>query len=121
MVKVTVDKEQKLVEAEISGMIKTEDAARASSEIKRTMYQFGPQEAVLLIDLVGFTPMTNDVLSVMRGIGRDVTTGFRKAALIQEFSMEMRGRKVIEPPPGKKIPTYPTREEALKYLLAVEE
>lgn len=121
MVKVTVDKEQKLVEAVITGLVKAEDAARASNEIKRTMFQFGPQEAVLLIDLVGFTPMSNDVLSVLRGMGRDVVTAFRKTALIQEFSMEMRGRKVIEGPPGTKIPSYPTREEALKYLMAEEE
>lgn len=118
MVKVTVDKERKLVEAQIGGMVQTEEALRASSELKRALAQFGPQEALLLLDLTGYTPMSTGVAPVLRGMGRDVIGYFRKAALVQEFARQMPGRKVIEPPPGGKLPAYPTREEALAYLTA---
>jgi hypothetical protein len=117
MIQVQTDKEQKLVDVVITGFVKVDEAVRVSSDLKRALGQFGPQEAVLLIDLVGFAPMTNDVLPVLRGMGRDVVSFFRKAALVQEFGMEYRGRKVIEPPPGTKLPAYPSREAALKYLL----
>ena len=62
-------------------------------------------------------PMATDVLPILRGMGRDVISFFRKAALVQEFGMEYGGRKVIEPPPGSKLPYYPSRDAALKYLL----
>src|SRR5512133_3123805 len=101
MVKVSVDAEQKLVEAVITGFVKAEDVARAANEIKATMKQFGPSQAALLIDLIGFAPMSNDVLPVLRGMGRDVVSFFRKAALLQDFSMTFQGgRKAVEPPPG---------------------
>ena len=116
MVKVTVDTEQKLVEAQIGGMVKTEEALRASTELKKALAQFGPQEALLLIDLTGFLPMSTDVKSILRGMGRDIVGYFRKAALVQEFARQMPGRKVIEPPSGGKLPAYPTREEAMQYL-----
>ncbi|MBE0698577.1 MAG: hypothetical protein IH586_16795 [Anaerolineaceae bacterium] len=116
MVKVIVDKEQKLVEAQIGGFIKTEEALRVANELKKVLIQFGPQEAMLLIDLTGFAPMSSDVQSILRGMGRDVVGYFRKAALVQEFALQMPGRKVIEPPSGGKLPAYPTREEAIKYL-----
>jgi hypothetical protein len=121
MVKVSVDKEKKLVEAQINGFIKTDEALRASSEIKKTLHQFGPQEATLLIDLMGFAPMTSDVPAILRGMGRDIVGYFRKAALVQEFALKMPGRKVIEPPPGGKLPAFPTREEAMKYLMEKDE
>jgi hypothetical protein len=118
MVKVVVDKEKKLVEAQIRGFVKTAEALRVSTELKGTLAQFGPQEAVLLLDLTGFTPMTTDVQPILRGMGRDIVGYFRKAALVQEFALQMPGRKVVDPPPGGKLPAYPTREEALKYLFA---
>lgn len=117
MVKVIEDREKKLVEAQISGFVKTEEIMRASNEIKATMKHYGPSQAALLIDLVGFTPMSNDVLPVLRGMGRDVVSFFRRAALLQDFSMQFQGsRKAVEPPPGYALPSYRTREEALKYL-----
>lgn len=120
MIHVNTDREQKLVEVQINGFIKTEDVMRAANEIKATMKFFGPAEAVLLIDLTGFTPMSNDVLPMLRGMGRDVMTFFRKSALIQEFSLNFQGgRKAIEPPPGYRLPSYPTREQALSYLQEV--
>jgi hypothetical protein len=119
MVKVDVDREQKLVEAQITGFVKGDEVIRAANEIKATMKLFGPSQAVLLIDLVGFTPMSNDVLPVLRGLGRDVVSFFRKAALLQEFSMGFQGnRKAVEPPPGYQLPSFPTREQALAYLMA---
>jgi hypothetical protein len=117
MVKVTVDKEQKLVEATLTGFVKVEDAVRASNEVKATMKLFGPAQAALLIDLLGFAPMSNDVLPVLRGMGRDVISFFRKTALVQEIPIEVGGRKIIEAPPGVKVPRYMTRDEAIKYLL----
>jgi hypothetical protein len=120
MVKVTVDKEQKLVEAQIGGMVKTAEALLVSSELKRALSQFGPQEALLLLDLTGYAPMSSDVAPILRGMGRDVVGYFRKAALVQEFARQMPGRKVIEPPPGGKLPAYSTREEALQYLQSEE-
>jgi len=117
MIQVSSDKDQKLVDVVITGLIKVDDAVRVSNDLKRTLGQFGPQEAVLLIDLIGFAPMATDVLPILRGMGRDVISFFRKAALVQEFGMEYGGRKVIEPPPGSKLPTYPSRDAALKYLL----
>jgi hypothetical protein len=117
MVKVTVDKEQKLVEATLTGFVKVEDAVRAANEIKATMKLFGPSQAALLIDLLGFAPMSSDVLPVLRGMGRDVISFFRKTALVQEVPIEVGGRKIIEAPPGVKVPRYMTRDLALKYLL----
>lgn len=117
MIQVGVDKEQKMVDVVITGMVKVEEAVRVSNELKRTLGIFGPQEAVLLIDLVGFAPMSSDVLLILRGMGRDVISFFRKAALVQEFGMEYGGRKIIEPPPGTKLPGFPSREAALKYLM----
>lgn len=117
MVRVDEDREKKLVAVEITGFVKTEEIVRASNEIKATMKHYGPEQAVLLIDLVGFTPMSSDVLPVLRGMGRDVVSFFRKAALIQDFSMQYQGnRKAVEPPPGYALPSYKTREEALAYL-----
>jgi hypothetical protein len=119
VVKVTIDKEQKLVEAVITGFVKPDEVVRAANEIKASMKQFGPSQAVLLLDLVGFTPMSNEVLPVLRGLGRDVISFFRKSALVQEFSMNFQGgRRAIEPPPGYKLASYTNREEALKYLLS---
>lgn len=120
MVKVSVDKENKLVEAQIGGMVKTEEALRASTELKRALAQFGPQEALLLLDLTGFVPMSTEVAPVLRGMGRDVVGYFRRAALVQEFARQMPGRKVIEPPSGGKLPAFATREEALQYLQTQE-
>jgi hypothetical protein len=117
MVRVTVDREQKLVEAVLTGFVKVEDVVRASNEIKATMKLFGPAQAVLLIDLLGFAPMSADVLPVLRGMGRDVISFFRKVALVQEIAVEVGGRRFIEAPPGVKVPRYMTRDEALKYLL----
>ena len=118
MVKVEINKEEKLVEAVITGFVKTEEVVRAANEIKASMKMFGPSEAVLLLDLIGFTPMNTDVLPVLRGLGRDVISFFRRAALVQDFAMTFQGnRKVIEPPPGYKLPSYPTREAALSYLM----
>lgn len=116
MVKVTVDPERRLIEVVLTGFVKTEEAVRVSSELKKSMMQFGPKQANLIIDLVGFAPLTKDVLPVLRGMGRDVISFFRKSALIQEFSMDLQGRKIIEPPPGIKIPYFTTREKALEYL-----
>lgn len=119
MVKVTEDREQKLVEATITGFVKPDEVMRVSNEIKATMKHYGPSQAVLLLDMVGFAPMTNEVLPLLRGLGRDVVSFFRKAALLQEFSMGFQGnRKVVEPPPGYKLPSYPTREAALQYLFS---
>ncbi|RPJ50005.1 MAG: hypothetical protein EHM21_05905 [Chloroflexi bacterium] len=119
MVRVTEDREQKLVDVIITGFASSQEVTRAANEIKATMKHYGPEQALLLIDLVGFTPMNTDVLPVLRGMGRDVITFFRKSALVQEFSMNFQGgRRAIEPPPGYKLPSYPTREEALKYLMA---
>jgi hypothetical protein len=117
MIQVNTDNEQKLVDVVITGFVKVEEAMQVSSDLKRTLGQFGPQEAVLLIDLVGFAPRSNDVLPILRGMGRDVVSFFRKTALVQEFGMEYGGRRVIEGPPGSKLPTYPSRDAALKYLL----
>lgn len=117
MVKVEIDREQKIVEAQITGFVKVDEVVRASNEIKASMKFFGPREAVLLVDMVGFAPMSNDVLPILRGMGRDVISFFRKSALIQDFAMTFQGnRKVIEPPPGYQLPTFPTREAALSYL-----
>ncbi len=122
MVKVTIDREQKLVDVQISGFAKTDEVIRAANEIKATMKLFGPSEALLMLDLIGFTPMTNEVLPMLRGLGRDVISFFRKTALVQEFSLNFQGgRRAIEPPPGYKLPSFPTREEALKYLMAEDE
>lgn len=122
MIRVEIDREQKRVEAQITGFVKVDEVVRASNEIKASMKLFGPQEAVLLVDLIGFTPMSNDVLPVLRGLGRDVISFFRKSALIQDFAMTFQGnRKVIEPPPGYKLPSFPTRDAALSYLTTVEE
>lgn len=121
MVHVDIHREQKIVEAQITGFVKVDEVVRASNEIKASMKIFGPQEAVLLVDLIGFTPMSNDVLPVLRGLGRDVISFFRKSALIQDFAMTFQGnRKVIEPPPGYKLPSFPTRDDALAYLTARE-
>lgn len=117
MIKVIVDQEKKMVEGEITGFVKTDEAIRFSTELKKVLVQFGPQEACLLINLVGFAPMSTDVNSILRGLGRDVVGYFRKAALIQEFAMNMPGRKVIEPPPGRKLPSFSSRAEAISYLL----
>ncbi len=119
MVRLTEDTEQKLVDVVITGFVSPQDVIQVSNEIKATMKHYGPAQAVLLVDLLGFAPMNNDVLPVLRGMGRDVVSFFRKAALIQDFAMSFQGgRKAIEPPPGYKLPSYPTREEALKYLMA---
>jgi hypothetical protein len=118
MVKVTEDAEQKLVDVVITGFVKKEDIIRASNEIKATMKHFGPAQAALLIDLIGFAPMNQEVLPMLRGVGRDVVSFFRKAALVQEFSMTFQGnRKAVEPPPGYPLPSYTTREAALQYLM----
>jgi hypothetical protein len=118
MFHISIDEEQKLVEMQITGLVKADEAVRAAVELKKTFLKFGPREAVLLIDLVGFAPMSNDVLPILRGMGRDVMTFFRKAALIQEFDMQFQGaRKLIEPPPGMKLPTYRTRDDAIQYLV----
>ena len=117
MIKVTTDTDQKLVEVIITGFIKTPEAARVSDELKKTMIQFGPKDAVLLIDLVGFAPMSADVLPILRGMGRDVIGFFRKTALLQEFPMDFAGRKIIEAPPGYKMRAFLTRDEAMKYLM----
>lgn len=116
MIRVNVDPEQKLVDVQITGLIKAEAAARVSSEIKQSMMQFGPKEAFLLIDLVGFAPMSNDVLPILRGMGRDIVSFFQKAALVQEFTAEFQGRRIIEPPPGVTLRSFQTREAALHYL-----
>lgn len=116
MLKVTVNLEQKLVEAELSGFVKTEEAVRFANELKKSLVKFAPQEAYLLINMVGFAPMANDVVSILRGVGRDVVSYFKKAVLVQEFALQMPGRKIIEPPPGKTLLAYPTREEAIHYL-----
>ena len=121
MVKVSCDPEQKLVEVTLSGLVKMPEAVRASTEVKQAMMKFGPQEAALMIDMVGFMPMSNDVLPIVRGMSRDVISFFQRAALVQEFSAQYSGgRKAIEPPPGVKVPIFPTREEALDYLLKKE-
>lgn len=117
MIQVNTDREKKLVDVVITGFVKVEDAIRVSSGLKNALRQFGPQEAVLLVDLAGFAPMSGDVLPVLRGMGRDVVPFFRKAALVQEFGMEYGGRKIIEPPPGSKLPAFPNREAALMYLM----
>lgn len=122
MVTVTEDREQKLVDVVITGFVKAEDVMRASTEIKATMKHYGPEQAVLLIDLIGFTPMSTDVLPMLRGLGRDVVSFFRRTALIQDFSMQYQGnRKAVEPPPGYKLPSFTSRDEALRYLMAAEE
>ncbi len=118
MIQVNVDRDQKLVEAQITGFLSVNEAMQVSSDLKKALGQFGPKDAILLIDLLGFAPATNDVLPILRGMGRDVVSYFRKAALVQEFSMDMQGRKIIEPPPGYKLPSFPTREKALEYLNA---
>lgn len=46
-----------------------------------------------------------------------VVSFFRKSALVQELGMEYGGRRAIEPPPGTRLPSYPSREAALKYLV----
>ena len=118
MVKVSIDPEQKLVDVTITGFTKSADIVRAANEIKASMKQFGPDQAVLLVDLIGFAPMSNEVLPILRGMGRDVMTFFRKSALVQEFSLNFQGgRRAIEAPPGYKLETFKTREQALRYLL----
>jgi hypothetical protein len=118
MFRMSVNEEQKLVDVQLTGLVKAEEALRASNELKKMFLRFGPKQALLLVDLVGFAPMANDVLPIVRGMGRDVLSFFRKAALIQEFSMGFQGgRKVIEAPPGMPLPSFRTREEALTYLL----
>jgi hypothetical protein len=117
MAKVTVDQEQKLVEVDLTGFINVEQAIRVSNELKKTYFQSGPQQAALLIDLVGFAPMSNDVPPILRGMGRDAISFFRKAALVQEFAVTLQGRKIVEPPPGYKLPSFPNREEAMRYLM----
>ncbi len=117
MAKVIIDRERKLVDVEMGGFIKSQEAARISTEIKEAFRVFGPGQALLLIDLIGFAPLNSDVLPVLRGLGRDVLTFFKKGALVQEWSMKLQNRTVIEPPPGYKLPTFQTREEALEYLL----
>ncbi len=117
MAKVNIDRERKLVDVEMGGFIKSQEAVRVSNEIKEAFRMFGPGQAVLLIDLVGFAPLNNDVLPVLRGLGRDVLTFFKKGALVQEWSMRLQNRKLIEPPPGYKLPTFQTRDEALEYLM----
>jgi hypothetical protein len=116
MVKLEIDQEKKLVEVEITGFIKNDEAVRLSNELKKALAKYGPQEACLLIDLTGFMPMEKDVLSVLRGMGRDVIGYFHKAALVQEFASLNPSRKVIEPPPGVKLPSFTSREEAVRYL-----
>ncbi len=121
MVRVTEDREQKLVDVIITGFASADEVARAANEVKATMKHYGPEQALLLIDLLGFTPKSNDVLPVLRGLGRDVISFFRKSALVQEFSMNFQGgRRAIEPPPGYKLPAYQTREDAMRYLMAEE-
>ena len=117
MIQVNADAEKKLVDVTITGFVKTEEAQRVSNEPKKSMVQFGPKEAVLLIDLIGFAPMSNDVLALLRGMGRDVISFFRKAALVQEFAMKIQDRRIIEPPPGVTLRSFPSREEALQYLM----
>ncbi len=117
MAKVTIDRERQLVEVELGGFIKSQEAARVSSEIKEAFRIFPPGQARLLIDLEGFAPLTSDVLPMLRGLGRDVLTFFKKGALVQEWSMNLQNRKIIEPPPGYKLPSFHTRAEALAYLL----
>ncbi len=116
MIQVNVDKEQKLVETQITGFINSDEAVQVSTELKKALMQFGPKEAILLIDLVGIAPVNNDVLPILRGMGRDVVSYFRKAALVEEFPMDMGGRKVIEPPPGAKLPSFTNRDQAMAYL-----
>lgn len=118
MVKVSIDPDQKLVDVTITGFTQPADVVRAANEIKASMKQFGPDQAVLLLDLIGFTPMSNETLPMLRGLGRDVISFFRKAALVQEFSLNFQGgRRAIEPPPGYKLASFTTREQALAYLL----
>jgi hypothetical protein len=121
MYRVTTDKAQKLVEVEISGFVQADEATRISTEVKRTLPQFGPKEAILLFDLTGFAPMTKDVTPILRGMGRDVIGFFRKAALVQEFGSHLPGQRPIEPAPGGKLRSFPTREAALQYLQQPEE
>lgn len=117
MITVNTDREKKLVDLQITGFVKPDDVMRAANEIKATMKWFGPSEAFLLIDLTGFTPMTNDVFPMLRGLGRDVISFYQKAALVQEFNLSFQGgRKAIEPPPGYPLPSFATREKALAYL-----
>ncbi len=118
MIAVKTDKERKLVDVTLSGFVKLDEAVRVSNELKKTMMQFGPKEAALMIDLVGFAPMSNDVLPVIRGMGRDVITFFRKTALVQEYGFSYGGgRKIIEPPPGYTVKSFQTRDQAEKYLM----
>lgn len=118
MVKVSEDVDKKLVDVIITGFVKPEEVARASNEIKATMKHYGPEQAALLIDLIGFTPMDTNVLPMLRGLGRDVVSFFRRSALVQDFSMQFQGnRKAVEPPPGYKLPSFTNREQALAYLL----
>lgn len=116
MVNVQVDKENKWVEAQLTGLMKQEEAIHAANELKKALIQFGPKDAVLLLDIAGLTPFSNDILPILRGLGRDVIAYFRKAALVQDFAMDFGGRKLIEAPPGYPLPSYPTREKAIAYL-----
>ncbi len=118
MTEVNVDNEKKLVTLTLNGLVNRDEISRAAEKLKNTLIQFKPQEAVLLIDLTGFLPASNDVLQVLRGMGRDVLNGFRKAALVQDVLLQYGGgRKAMEPPPGYKLPSYHSMEKAIHYLL----
>jgi hypothetical protein len=117
MVKTRVDQEKKLVFVELTGVVKDTDVIRAADEIKATMKTFKPYDAAVLFDLRGFIPAGKSVLTMMRGMGRDVVSFFRKAAVIQEFTVGFHdSRKIIEPPPGYALPIYRSEEDALRYL-----
>jgi hypothetical protein len=117
MAKVVVDTQQKLIEVDLSGFVTVQQATRVSEDLKRGLAQFAPQEGLLLIDLLGFAPMTSDVVAMIRGMGRDVISSFRKTALIQDFPAKFQGRLLIEASAGTRLPAFPTREAAIQYLL----
>ena len=75
------------------------------------------EQRVAGLDLLGFAPMSNDVLAVLRGMGRDVISFYRKTAMVQEIPLEVGGRRTIEAPPGVKVPRFVTRDQALQYLM----
>jgi hypothetical protein len=117
MPKARVDLEKKLVFVEMTGLVNDQDVIRIADEIKATMKKFKPSDAAVLFDLRGFIPSGKSVLTMMRGMGRDVVSFFRKAAMIQEFSVGFHdSRRIIEPPPGFAMPTFRSEEEALRYL-----